>query len=184
MKKAYFWKGGIDKNLARTIYSFTEVKDTYLLSLERFSMKSDQVTHTQNTATTSKAKMGKFSVNKGDIILLILSLFVPPICVWKRKGFFSRDFLLNLLLFVFFYVPAIIHADYVIYETSEERISDYESLAAGVQEAEQPSNGDFGVDLEAGSGDLPQYSDVVATSQNEGPEAAAAANAMDNKVQH
>ncbi|QLG71716.1 hypothetical protein HG535_0C00650 [Zygotorulaspora mrakii] len=147
-------------------------------------MKNNEVTHTQNSIGSKK--MGKFSVNNNDILLLILSLFVPPICVWKRKGFFTRDFLLNLLLFLMFYVPAIIHADYVIYETSVERVSDYQSLSDGVQQVEEPGNGDFNVDLEASGGDLPQYEDIAGPSEGQQDQTAAvaAANAMDNKVQH
>ena len=62
-----------------------------------------------------------YSVNKDDLILIVLSVFIPPVSVIIRKGFFSRDFLLNLLLFLIFFFPAVIHAFYVIYETSTQR---------------------------------------------------------------
>lgn len=131
---------------------------------------------------TALNNMGKYSVNKGDVLLLLLAVFAPPISVMIRRGFFSRDFLLNVLLFVFFFFPAIIHAAYVIYETSEERSEGYESVASGVaEEANALNNGDFNVDLEANAGELPQYDDIVGSSDGE---AIAAAAATDNKVQH
>lgn len=117
----------------------------------------------------------KLTVNKRDGWLLLLSVFVPPVPVLIRKGFFSRDFLLNLLLFVFFYIPAIAHAAYVIVETSEERNRDFSAVPTqdDLEEPEGPSNGDFDVDLEANGHDLPQYEEVVA----------APVATTDNKVQ-
>lgn len=132
---------------------------------------------------TVQTNMGKYSVNKSDVLLLLLAVFVPPVSVLIRRGFFSRDFLLNVLLFVFFFFPAIIHAAYVIYETSEERPQGYESVTGSVAEEEEDllNNGDFNVDLEANASELPQYDDIVGSSNGE---AIAAAAATDNKVQH
>ena len=121
--------------------------------------------------------MSVYSVNKHDVLLMVLSVFLPPITVWVRRGFFSRDFLLNLLLFVLFFFPAIFHAAYVIYETSEERQSSYESVPNQEEgsESQAPRNGDFNVDLEA-QGTLPRYEEVV--------DASAAKPHGDNKVQN
>lgn len=109
----------------------------------------------------------KLSVNRSDVWMLILSVFVPPIPVLIRRGFFSRDFLLNVLLFVMFFIPAIAHAAYVIIETSKERDNDFAPVPShdDLEDAETsgPNNGDFDVDLEANQRDLPQYDDVVAT---------------------
>ncbi|QLL33756.1 hypothetical protein HG536_0F00810 [Torulaspora globosa] len=119
----------------------------------------------------------KLTVNRNDIWLLVLSVFVPPVPVLIRKGFFSRDFLLNLLLFITFVIPAIAHAAFVVVETSEERNRDFALVPShdGQEEATGPSNGDFNVDLEANSQshDLPEYDDVVT----------APVAATDNKVQ-
>ncbi|AQZ17052.1 SNA3 (YJL151C) [Zygosaccharomyces parabailii] len=121
--------------------------------------------------------MSVYSVNKNDVVLMLLGVFIPPIPVLIRRGFFSRDFLLNLLLFLLFFFPAIIHAGYVIYETSQERQTGYEAVSN--QEAQESSsmsrrNGDFNVDLEAQSM-LPRYEEVVEPTKTNAP--------TDNKVQ-
>lgn len=111
--------------------------------------------------------MSVYSVNKHDLLLMVLAVFLPPVTVWTRKGFFSRDFLLNLLLFLMFFFPAILHAGYVIYETSTERQSGYESVPNQENDpkSQQPRNGDFNVDLEAqGQSSLPRYEEVVDAS--------------------
>ncbi|CCE93936.1 Sna3p TDEL_0H00770 [Torulaspora delbrueckii] len=106
----------------------------------------------------------KLSINRSDGWLLLLSVFVPPVPVLIRKGFFSRDFLLNVLLFVILFIPAIAHAAYVIIETSDERNKDYEPVPVPSQDDEEgPGNGDFDVDLESNA--LPLYDDVVASSE-------------------
>lgn len=117
----------------------------------------------------------KLSINKSDGWLLLLSVFVPPVPVLIRKGFFSRDFLLNLLLFVMFFIPAIAHAAYVVVETSEERNKDFAALPSQDEEVTGPGNGDYGVDLESNA--LPDYEDVVGTEDSN------AAAPTDNKVQ-
>ncbi|EDO19011.1 hypothetical protein Kpol_2002p82 [Vanderwaltozyma polyspora DSM 70294] len=62
-----------------------------------------------------------FSIDKHDLVLLIIAVFLPPVAVWKRRGFFSKDSLLNVLLFLLFFFPAVIHAMFVIHETSLQR---------------------------------------------------------------
>lgn len=66
----------------------------------------------------------RYSINKDDLLLMVLAVFIPPLAVWRRKGVFDRDTLLNLLLFLLLFFPAIIHACYVVYETSDERTSE------------------------------------------------------------
>ncbi|KAK5779798.1 YqaE/Pmp3 family membrane protein PWA37_001014 [Arxiozyma heterogenica] len=132
-----------------------------------------------------------YSVNKDDLILIVLSIFIPPVAVIIRKGFFSRDFLLNLLLFLIFFFPAIIHAFYVIYETSTQRpynntngssttvsisnvvaTEDQLPLASNVDGL---NNGNFNIDLErdGNKGDLPNYEEVAGHK-----------HVTDNKIQH
>lgn len=105
----------------------------------------------------------KLTVNRGDVWLLVLSVFAPPVPVLIRKGLFSRDFLLNLLLFITFVIPAIAHAAFVVIETSEERNRDFALVPShdDQEAAAGPGNGDFNVDLEANSPGLPEYDDVV-----------------------
>lgn len=49
-----------------------------------------------------------------DWILVLVAIFVPPVAVWFKRGFFSRDLLINVLLFLFGFFPGLIHALYVI----------------------------------------------------------------------
>lgn len=120
-----------------------------------------------------------YSVNKDDLLLIVLSVFIPPIPVIIRKGFFSRDFLLNLLLFLVFFFPAILHSFYVIYETSTQRPynntgnSSVATQPSNVVAAEDQlplasnvdglNNGNFNIDLErdGNKGDLPNYEEVA-----------------------
>ncbi|CCK69364.1 Sna3p KNAG_0C02530 [Huiozyma naganishii CBS 8797] len=139
---------------------------------------------------------GIYSVNRQDIILMCLGVFIPPVPVIMRKGFWSRDTLLSFLLTIIFYFPAIVHSAYVIYETSTQRPNS-NSGASGSRlgsrntddESRTPlNNGSLDVDLEASPAEealpaepshtkdaqLPSYEEVPASSAVFG----------DNKVQH
>jgi len=47
------------------------------------------------------------------LVLLILAIFLPPIAVFLKKGA-GRDLLINLVLCLFFYIPGIIHAVWLV----------------------------------------------------------------------
>ncbi|SCV02865.1 LANO_0G00716g1_1 [Lachancea nothofagi CBS 11611] len=49
-----------------------------------------------------------------DWFLVFVSIFLPPIAVGLKRGFLTKDTLLNVLLFVLGYFPGLIHALYVI----------------------------------------------------------------------
>ncbi|QIR13145.1 YqaE/Pmp3 family membrane protein [Shewanella aestuarii] len=51
------------------------------------------------------------SANK--ILLIILAVLLPPVAVFLKKGV-GKDLLINIILCIFFYVPGIIHALWVI----------------------------------------------------------------------
>ena len=51
------------------------------------------------------------SVNK--VILIILAVLLPPLAVFLSKGA-GKDLLINIVLCVFFYIPGILHALWVI----------------------------------------------------------------------
>lgn len=136
-----------------------------------------------------------YSVNKDDLTLIVLSVFLPPIAVIIRKGFFSRDFLLNLLLFLIFFFPAIVHAFYVIYETSKQRPYNQDSntnttapaasTSSSAPEDQAPltsnvdgiNNGDMNIDLERdaeyNNESLPNYDEITGKLPT-----------TDNKIQH
>jgi len=52
-----------------------------------------------------------------DILLIILAIFIPPLAVLILKGC-GGDFILNLVLTIFFFIPGIIHACYLILKDS------------------------------------------------------------------
>ncbi len=49
----------------------------------------------------------------GDIIKIILALFLPPLGVFFEVGL-SKHFWINLILTLFGFLPGIIHAIYII----------------------------------------------------------------------
>lgn len=48
----------------------------------------------------------------GNLVILILSVLIPPVGVLLRHGI-DRDFWINLVLTLIFFVPGVIHAVYV-----------------------------------------------------------------------
>lgn len=46
------------------------------------------------------------------LVLILLSIFLPPIAVFLKAGV-GKDLLINILLCLVFYVPGIIHALWV-----------------------------------------------------------------------
>ena len=129
----------------------------------------------------------KYSINKDDLLLIILAVFIPPVPVIIRKGFCSKDSLLNLLLFMILFFPATIHSFYVVYESSQERVSERSNIdTSRLNEDQVPlNNGDFNVDLERNthsteenSSNLPKYDDIANENNDNN------ATVGDNKVQH
>lgn len=47
-----------------------------------------------------------------SILTIILNLFIPPLSVFLYKGL-GKDFLINLILSLIFWLPGVIHAFYV-----------------------------------------------------------------------
>ncbi len=43
------------------------------------------------------------------LVLIILSIFLPPVAVFLKNGA-GKDLIINIVLCFFFWVPAIIHA--------------------------------------------------------------------------
>jgi len=50
-------------------------------------------------------------VNK--LLLIILSILLPPLAVYLVKGI-KKDFWINIILCIFFWLPGIIHALYIV----------------------------------------------------------------------
>jgi uncharacterized membrane protein YqaE (UPF0057 family) len=52
------------------------------------------------------------------IILIILAILLPPLAVFLMSGL-GRDFWINLILTVFFWVPGVVHAIFLVVTRSE-----------------------------------------------------------------
>ena len=50
---------------------------------------------------------------KNMLLLIILAILLPPIAVILDKGF-GKDFIVNIILCLFFYIPGIIHALWLV----------------------------------------------------------------------
>lgn len=63
-----------------------------------------------------------------DLLLIVLSVFFPPLPVWIRRGVCSKDSAINILLCILGFVPGLIHAWYIIakyppyYHQSETKV--------------------------------------------------------------
>ena len=47
------------------------------------------------------------------ILLIIIAIFLPPLAVFLKKGA-GKDLLINILLCLLFFLPAMIHAIWVV----------------------------------------------------------------------
>jgi uncharacterized membrane protein YqaE (UPF0057 family) len=47
------------------------------------------------------------------IVLIIISIFLPPLAVFLKEGA-GKNFLINILLCFLFFVPAVIHAIWLV----------------------------------------------------------------------
>lgn len=76
-----------------------------------------------------------------DWFLVLIAIFVPPLAVALKRGLFTKDFLINLILFLLGFFPGLIHALYVIsfhpYESESEHGHTGSSLLRG-------DNGEYG----------------------------------------
>lgn len=65
----------------------------------------------------------------GDLILVIISVFFPPLSVWIKRGLCSADGFINIALCMLGYLPGLIHSWYIISKYSwHEREYYYEDL--------------------------------------------------------
>ncbi|MDC7241652.1 MAG: YqaE/Pmp3 family membrane protein [Spirochaetales bacterium] len=48
-----------------------------------------------------------------DLLLIILAILLPFVAVFLKKGV-GKDLLINIILCIFFYIPGIIHALWVV----------------------------------------------------------------------
>lgn len=51
-----------------------------------------------------------------DWFLVFVAIFLPPVPVIIKRGFFSADFAINILLLILGFFPGLLHALYIISE--------------------------------------------------------------------
>jgi len=69
-------------------------------------------TNTNHVTTHPPATRSKVSSNY-DVLLYFVALFVPPVPVLLKRGP-GADFCINILLWIFGWIPGVIHAWYII----------------------------------------------------------------------
>ncbi|CEP64462.1 Sna3p LALA0_S11e04720g [Lachancea lanzarotensis] len=118
-----------------------------------------------------------YTVNKDDMILALAALILPPLPVILRRGVSSKDFWINLLLCLLFGFPGILHAVYVIYQTSSER-SDYALVDENSALEAQEISGETPEPSKSAQPEIPPAYNEVA------PNGRDAQAVTDNKIQH
>ena len=51
---------------------------------------------------------------QNKLLLIILAILLPPLAVYLAKGKIAKDFWINILLCILFWLPGIIHALYIV----------------------------------------------------------------------
>lgn len=69
-----------------------------------------------------------YDFDTSDVFLYILAFIIPPVPVFIRYGFFSNQFLLNVLLTLLFGLPGTIHSVYLVYRSSNYYINNHQPL--------------------------------------------------------
>jgi len=69
-----------------------------------------------------------------DIFLALIAVIFPPIAVWIKRGVFSVDSLINILLLILGYIPGILHAWYIIARYPDD--PDYDLIPAAERQSE------------------------------------------------
>lgn len=50
---------------------------------------------------------------KNKLVLIIISVFLPPLAVFLNRGL-GKDFLINIILTLLFFIPGMIHGIWVV----------------------------------------------------------------------
>lgn len=50
---------------------------------------------------------------ENKLVLIILSIFLPPVAVFLKRGA-GKDLIINIILCFLFYLPAMIHALWIV----------------------------------------------------------------------
>ena len=72
--------------------------------------------------------MARSSFITSDLLLAILGLFLPPFPVWIKRGVFSIDSLINIVLTMVGGIPGVIHSWYVVLKYPEDGIPFLDNL--------------------------------------------------------
>ncbi|ODQ59456.1 hypothetical protein WICANDRAFT_63947 [Wickerhamomyces anomalus NRRL Y-366-8] len=61
-----------------------------------------------------------------DWFLVVIAILLPPVPVFIKRGFFSADFWINILLLILGFIPGLLHALYIISQYPYEEHSSYD----------------------------------------------------------
>lgn len=65
-----------------------------------------------------------------DWMLVLVAIFMPPVTVGVKRGAWSRPFLASMALYVVGFLPCLVHALYVVYQSSYD--IELKPLRAGI----------------------------------------------------
>ncbi|AGO10789.1 AaceriAFR726Wp [[Ashbya] aceris (nom. inval.)] len=74
-----------------------------------------------------------------DWMLVLVAIFMPPVTVGVKRGAWSKPFLASVVLYVVGFLPCLVHALYVVYQSSYD--IELKPLRAGTGEAGYDATG-------------------------------------------
>jgi uncharacterized membrane protein YqaE (UPF0057 family) len=79
---------------------------------------TDPVPATQPNVVYAPASSNRAQVSSSyDVLLYFVAIFVPPVPVLLKRGP-GADFCINILLWIFGWIPGVIHSWYIISKSS------------------------------------------------------------------
>jgi uncharacterized membrane protein YqaE (UPF0057 family) len=93
----------------------SKTKSTFNVTEKPVAIESTNVSNTSNISTLNKKNLrkelrkNKLSGDEKMVLYVLLSIFIPPLAVYLQRDL-GKDFWINLILTLLFWVPGIIHA--------------------------------------------------------------------------
>ena len=82
---------------------------------ESFNSRRRRHHHSYSNLFTTPNNMAECPYFIKTILLLILIFFIPPLAVYFVQKQCNSTVVLNLILYILFWIPGVVHALYVIY---------------------------------------------------------------------
>jgi uncharacterized membrane protein YqaE (UPF0057 family) len=93
----------------------SKTKSTFNVTEKSVAIESTNVSNTSNISTLNKKDLrkelrkSKLAGDEKMVLYVLLSIFIPPLAVYLQRDL-GKDFWINLILTLLFWVPGIIHA--------------------------------------------------------------------------